>query len=523
MGPGEAPPSKSVGTTSEKRASGASADFPPALPRLQVSRSSQDLVNMLLLLIDYAQDERIEVPRAILDAAAADQNPSEPTQDWQRQSEALNKLAELIAPARPQTVAMLQQEKWKRQLARRPGLGNRFAQPWFALGPVPLIRFLALTALLFLAAFIALLAATSQADAATGADATSTVQRATLVAPIVAVAADAGSNFDNWGTAAALVAVAGLGATFEALFRAMQAVESKTYDPTDDGAYVLRVILGVVAGVLLVLVLPTDQDLNLTPYGVAIIGGFGAPVVYRILARLVEALESLVTAPPALDAADAARREAQLKLQKEQADLLPLVAQAESHAADAPRCNRYSTTSGRNSVGGRRRPTSREWHGATWLARRNSSRPLLEPHAFQVVVCLTCESPGLELNPRTFAKRVHVPSLGNHSSNPSDAHDDRRGGTMSHGTRLWGLWWVIAAATCLALSLLAYLSDWSVANWLAGFAVVAAIAFGGPPTSHALQGLAEEPRVFNGWGIVPPSSSRKGGSKTARDPALNPW
>ena len=180
--------------------------FPPALPRLQVSRSSQDLVNMLLLLIDYAQDERIEVPPAILDAAAADQNPSEPTQDWQRQSEALNKLAELIAPARPQTVAMLQQEKWKRQLARRPGFRESICptlvRPWASPAhPVSSAYCIAIPRRIYRAAGSHIPGRRSPL-APTRPPRCSERRLSRLSSQL---AADAGSNFGNWGTAAALV------------------------------------------------------------------------------------------------------------------------------------------------------------------------------------------------------------------------------------------------------------------------------------------------------------------------------
>jgi hypothetical protein len=269
-------------------------------------------------------------------------------------------LANALYPARPETVAYLERVSLddKRRL----------------LGPVPLVRNLALTVMVFLAILVSLLVAASVADGGGVAvgfnsgggssggsgggvsdgefggsfdeDAQRVVARvavmtrvassAALIPEAVLSAAESEADADGNGLASAarmlaMIVAAALGAAFEALHRAMGDVEAATFDPDATHAYYLRVVYGVAAGVILVLIAGDQalggEELPLTTFGLALLGGFGAPAVYRILARLVRSLEDLV-GPEPTDVAASATRQAQLSVEHEKSTLLPLVALA---------------------------------------------------------------------------------------------------------------------------------------------------------------------------------------------------
>jgi hypothetical protein len=88
----------------------------------------------------------------------------------------------------------------------------------------------------------------------------------------------------------------GLGAAFYALFTAYQYIAAGTYDTTYESSYWIRFILGLIAGVLLPSLIPIssgNSQGNVTRPLLALLGGFSAAVLYRILSRLVQTVESL--------------------------------------------------------------------------------------------------------------------------------------------------------------------------------------------------------------------------------------
>lgn len=178
------------------------------------------------------------------------------------------KLAALIAPATPQAVTLLD-------------LHRRSAHPLAWLGPVPLVRLLTVSALGFLLAVIA-----------------------TSLSPHVS-----SENIDRgflqsdgaqllWNTLF-LLCCAGLGASFATLFQAHRYIAASTYDPKYDASYGARLILGVIAGLILVEMLPAQlfAQGGMQSFGrpaLAMLGGFSATAVHRVLQRLVDTLETLV-------------------------------------------------------------------------------------------------------------------------------------------------------------------------------------------------------------------------------------
>lgn len=99
------------------------------------------------------------------------------------------------------------------------------------------------------------------------------------------------------------LAAAGIGASFAMLFQLNDQIVNRTYDPDESASYWVKFFLGVVAGFILVALVPFDTSGGaegatngaqaLGPPTIALLGGFSASAVYRILTRMVEALESI--------------------------------------------------------------------------------------------------------------------------------------------------------------------------------------------------------------------------------------
>jgi hypothetical protein len=92
---------------------------------------------------------------------------------------------------------------------------------------------------------------------------------------------------------------AGLGASFYGLISAMPHIKDRTFDPSYTGFYVLRFVLGLIAGLILAMVSHAAFQGNelaerLGPGLIALLGGFSAEAVELVLKRLVEVLTAVV-------------------------------------------------------------------------------------------------------------------------------------------------------------------------------------------------------------------------------------
>ena len=121
---------------------------------------------------------------------------------------------------------------------------------------------------------------------------------------------------------------AGLGAVFYVLFTAHNYVKDRTFDPRYNAVYVIRFVLGVLAGIILAIVISYNNQLRsspelkqLVPDVIALLGGFSAEAVYQILQRMVDVLVVAVRG----DGADAAKTKAE---QTAQTQLLNLTEDA---------------------------------------------------------------------------------------------------------------------------------------------------------------------------------------------------
>ncbi len=189
--------------------------------------------------------------------------------DYSALATAHNQLVKLVAPAKPGTIRILEDEK------KDSGVGHY-------LGPIQLVRQLMVASVVLLIIFVALATTTNAGIESTTA---ATVSR----------------GWSSLAVVAYLFAAAGLGASFSALWRVHRYIEDVTYDRTYDASYWIMIVLGLIAGLILALVIPIKSVAGQPEFSkplLALLGGYSAPAVHRILTRLVSAIETLFRGDP---------------------------------------------------------------------------------------------------------------------------------------------------------------------------------------------------------------------------------
>ncbi len=124
---------------------------------------------------------------------------------------------------------------------------------------------------------------------------------------------------DRAATAIYLMAASALGASFGALFKVRKYVERLNYDDRYESSYWVRFVLGLVAGLVLPVVLSRllpdgdTQQFRITIPILALVGGFSSDLVYRILKRVIDAVETLIEGDPGEAKAEKHKAEARLR------------------------------------------------------------------------------------------------------------------------------------------------------------------------------------------------------------------
>lgn len=229
----------------------------------------------------------IRVPPSLVQAAEQFETALQQNQPIQMAALASTheRLARLAAPAKPGTLFLLDVNYHQRGLET-------------SLGPVKLVRDLVKVAMVCVVVFI-VLSVIELVDAHRAIDffgvegpesaATAGDNHAFLIVKIILERV-------FW------LAAAGIGASFAMLFQLNDQIVNRTFDPDENAAYWVKFFLGLVAGFILVALVPignsgpdgpTTGAQALGPPTVALLGGFSASAVYRILTRMVEALESI--------------------------------------------------------------------------------------------------------------------------------------------------------------------------------------------------------------------------------------
>ncbi|MEQ6903081.1 hypothetical protein [Nocardioides sp. YIM 152588] len=255
----------------------------------------------------------LEILRAVRDkvSVAGRVRESLTADEFRRLVESHKKLAADVAPAMPKTLAIL----YFGPSGPRVGAMDEVSPDWLSqLGQVRLVRTLLGLAIILLPLFIALaLAVGTRLEFRDGLFAGDVISRAQ--------------------TACYLVVASALGATFASLHKARRYIENLSYDDQYESSYWVRFVQGLLAGLILaVLFSPTVDSMNTSAQtsttvfrlGVpllALVGGFSSDLVYRLLRRVIDAIETLFQGTRSdAAAAEVERAEARLRMQHEDAE-----------------------------------------------------------------------------------------------------------------------------------------------------------------------------------------------------------
>lgn len=187
-------------------------------------------------------------------------------------------LAAKLRPATPHTIALLADQS-----------GRRRSLAW--LGNVRLVRMLVGLSIILLFAFVAL--AISSASEINGVD--ELLSRRPFGTKVL--------------TATYLLVAAALGASFAALRKAFRFIGNLSYDEKYESSYWIRFVQGVMAGLILSILLasllfdggdPSAASTEVTGFRVtlpllAFVGGFSEDLVFRLLRRIVDAVQTLAS------------------------------------------------------------------------------------------------------------------------------------------------------------------------------------------------------------------------------------
>jgi hypothetical protein len=256
--------------------------------RSQILREAEEMAEYA-----FASGKRVPpmiaeiVHRARLETPADPKAP--PPDDIKRLSVAHEQLAKIVAPATPRALVLLDEEK---------------ESTFSFLGPVGFVRRMVTVAAVCAVAFIM-------------------VSLSEKINPTT-LHPDPGDIMQNDGLPLFInelffLTAAGMGASFHALIDVKKYISERNFDPRFEASYWIKFLLGLIAGLLMVTLIP-GIDAK-TGHGfarptLAMLGGFSASAVYRILLRLVDTMESMV-AGDAKEMLEGRERAAKVKAEEE--------------------------------------------------------------------------------------------------------------------------------------------------------------------------------------------------------------
>jgi hypothetical protein len=224
---------------------------------------SEQLLHECVAMSRYALASGMPVPPASLAAIETMRSARAGSIDIAALTRIHGQLCKLVAPATPRALLLMGDEHGAR----------RFPM----LGPVGIVRRMMIAAAISTVVFV--LASLTKAVNVE----TLTVQTA--------------SGLNLFLMEAFWISAAGMGASFAMLMKVSGYVVQRNYDPKYESSYWIKFLLGLMAGFILVALVPIDEmkgsALPLARPTLAMLGGFSASAVYRILTRMVETVESL--------------------------------------------------------------------------------------------------------------------------------------------------------------------------------------------------------------------------------------
>ncbi|MCL3779565.1 hypothetical protein EMN47_04090 [Prolixibacteraceae bacterium JC049] len=230
------------------------------------------LLEECIAMVKYIAAEGTAIPIEAEWLVELDEKTMNHSMESQKIIELHGLLAARIAPARPKTILLLYKESQKKKFQT-------------FLGPVSLIRRLMLMSVLSLIAFIVIALSPD-------------VNSKTVVLGVLE-----DNGFTLFLNMMFFLSAAALGACFSNLFEVNKYIQDGTYDPKYESAYWIRFILGLIAGLMLAVLLPSVLDRQAQGNSgmgfisvplLAMVGGFSASLFHRILNRTVSTFETLL-------------------------------------------------------------------------------------------------------------------------------------------------------------------------------------------------------------------------------------
>ncbi len=254
----------------------------PAIKRAPEYGMREQMLREAVEMIRFASSSGLRVPTSLVETVSAYEAQQTPTSgDMTALVNAHGKLSRLVAPATPRCILLMADDSSQQ---------GRFG----FLGPVKLVRQMLGVAiwsvLIFMVLSLAKQVDTGDTDG-------------------VNVLADYGMG--HLSHQALWLAAAAIGASFAVLYQVNEFIGKRNYDTKYDSSYWVKFILGVVAGFILVALLPlpepqeTGAGSNVQQFAkptLALLGGFSATAVYRIMTRLVDVVEGIFRGDPKAEA-----------------------------------------------------------------------------------------------------------------------------------------------------------------------------------------------------------------------------
>ncbi len=250
----------------------AAAAAGPAVASQTDKGNLEKLLRECRAMIAHALDFGLKVPPKTFTTIERAPKSTEDTELWSL-VRAHSRLSEIVKPATPVSIAFLAKEKEKPRTLK-----------WFFPKSVSIARSMAFTGVISLIVFCMVLVLLE--SSIVSASHTFWYGLLQVVYPLIA---------------------ASLGASFLALYQANSYIVTRTFDPKYISSYYYRYVLGLMAGMILANLVPgfgsqaapegpqiSNVAASFSKPVLAMIGGFSASVVYRILFRLVYAVESIV-------------------------------------------------------------------------------------------------------------------------------------------------------------------------------------------------------------------------------------
>ena len=232
----------------------------------------------------HAFAKGLEIPAGVMKSLSEHTQVDKHERKIENLAKVHSKLAQVVAPSKPETIALMAQER-----ARKP--------LFLFLGSVPLIRRMMMVAIVSLVVLIGL-----------------------SLSPYIDNTNMEASMFDMEGlqllyVQSILLSSAAIGASFAALFKANSYVTAAIYDPKYESSYWVRFVVGLISGIILTQLIPINinavadaaeksmgtegsgMSLAAIRITMALVGGFSANLVYTILDRIVETVQSFISPP----------------------------------------------------------------------------------------------------------------------------------------------------------------------------------------------------------------------------------